>query len=232
MTLLVDRRELYRASLSECAHIALEVCLPSGRCYRNVALSDLSLSGAGAIFSGDTELELTLRDRVMLRFRTEDKDLSTWAHIRNVLELPGFARVGFEFEHRDKLQAQLPTDLFQFFNRRSAPRVKDLHLGCSLCTVAGEQVHAELTDLSASGAGIVFDLGQGPSLSVGHSLALRFQFSTVHEPIKMVSQIRNVHLLPYATDWRNRVGVEFDATATPSFKDQRDAVSLFVSQKL
>jgi hypothetical protein len=197
-------------------------------------LLDLSASGAGVEMPAEYSARLAEHERVVLVIGAHqlDKPITVPATATYRIAEDSGLRCGFQFVDPAEFMAQLTPALDLLFEQRHWLRVPPDPDAPAVVTLESTQaspeeapVAAELSDLS----------GLGVSLDVTAEAVSRFQLAN---PVKVVMHLPESddeaalvglvrHRLPLGDRWR--LGIEFDAEATPDFAAQQQRVIAYVT---
>ena len=149
-------REVYRVTPVEQDGLELALMPAPGETFQGAVLS-LSVKGAGTFFPRDGSPALNIGERTTLRFAAPwlSEPLEIQATVRSRVEMGLFRRYGFEFEI---VEGSIPEHAYRLFNRRRAVRVQPPEgeaMEVTITSSSGSQVSGLLTDISATGIGVL-----------------------------------------------------------------------------
>lgn len=155
-----NRRETYRKRQSRAHKVDLQVVSPSGTTRGEFI--DISVSGLGARFPYAGDPRLADDDVIELRIECgQNGSVQTPARVVYSREDgKGQVRYGFEFINEGNLYSQLDSFFSRLFNRRNSVRIRpslDKEVKMQLAW-KGHRVEAVVSEISASGSGIVLPI--------------------------------------------------------------------------
>jgi c-di-GMP-binding flagellar brake protein YcgR len=226
------RRSQYRVELTDSTDLSMTVPNPDGAPFAG-RLVDVSASGAGAMFDSADCPKLAVGQSVDLTFSSGDlpAPLTIAATVQHRAEGDGTRRYGFRFLQPQQLDAHLPPEMRQLFNRRRTVRVDiDMFdpMTAALSAKEGDDaaVDAQLHDLSTHGVRVSLETELERRFAETTSVALRIQLDSRLE-LNLVGNIRYRRLVGD----RIHYGIEFDADRCQSFRRQQGIIARHVVKR-
>lgn len=225
------RRSQYRVELTDSIDLRMTVANADGLPFGG-KLTDVSASGAGAMFDGANFPNLAVGQNVDLTFTSRDlpAPVTIAAQVQHRAESDDARRYGFRFLQPHQLDATLSGEMRQIFNRRKTLRVNmDMFDPMTAMLSAETQdlgVEARLHDLSTHGARISIEPEFERSFADTTSLTILIPLDNRGE-INLIGDIRYRRLVG------NRIhyGIEFDPQLSKNFKRQQGMIARHVVKR-
>ena len=214
-------------------HIPATLKFESGKSTNGVIVN---LTGRGFVLVCDSlrNSESALGARVTLQVSGPSikGEQTALGHVQGVrAEDFGHHRVSVWLDNGDDLDRMVDAGVGANFNRRGAYRVSPAvgaPVTVTLTSTDGSFTHADtVTDLSASGLGVIVNEATAKTIETAFELNLALSLPTTSNVLHFVSHVRRV--IPKG-DTR-LVGFDFDPTNTPNFDDRMDEVITYIMRR-
>lgn len=192
---------------------------------------DLSMGGVGAAFPVDRDPGLADGDAVELVVQSlSHGKVQTPARVVYRRKVEGRrVRYGFEFINTGNLYAQLDGFYARLFNRRSSMRVRpslDRKVQLTL-EVNGRTHEATISEISATGVGLVLAAEPGVMFEGGQRVGVEFKLPGTREPLRGHATLVNVR----ATPERAVLGLAFDLEEPHGLSEKALALEAFIDAR-
>ncbi len=210
-----NRRKSQRIELDESESASVAVETPGGSSLDG-RIADFSIDGIALCFQGSDVPPLFTGQKVTITLRVpmssqEYSVVDITAEVRNFVHDPAseISRCGLKFDYTTRRDSVLFRALSTIANQRNAARIEpdnDEPVTIALKTPEGIQSEGKITDISASGVGIVIS-GKLEDSNLGlDTIGLSFSLPDDEEDVDLSGTIRH-RKLDFESTW---VGIEFD----------------------
>jgi hypothetical protein len=203
-------------------------------------LTDLSITGGQIRVGRGQPIEmraLAAHERVALHLEHAqlDKPIRAPAVITTCKDEPFGVRCAFQFVDPDTFQERLSSKLDELLEARAGERVtpppdEPVDVRVLLPSSGGRTTvsRVALNDISPVGVSIDVDIEAADRLEQAGAFRLVVSIPSLPNKLELHGRVR--HRLPLGNRWR--LGVEFDAEATPRFALQRAQLATYVADQL
>jgi len=235
----MGRRQQYFSFPEKSQDLEVSVRLSGGPSFSSEPL-DVSFEGAVVRFLAlrfhdvprSPSLAVGEDAELIFTFRELGQPIVVSARVVRRTDDEGSRHYGFQFTDHEQLKSQLSPQLYRFFNRRGAVRVKPAADGPVAATLEGgseaRQVHADLVDISITGVGLRVPVVVESSLAGTDRIRISISLPDWPSPVNFEGIIRSRHVAGVDTV---QYGIEFDLERSDDGQRQQEDINRYVMER-